>query len=112
MKDDFILYTLQNRPLDHLVIIAQALNYSVCELQIIVPFWVALFQTSAQVILGALMCLLAVIRCIRESLQMYRVTKRFEISRYLSLLARDGMVNFLAYVHTVLRAIFFPMPPD
>ena len=113
MTDDFVLCTLQNRPLDHLVIIAQVLNYSICEFQIVVLFSVILLQTAAQVILGTLMCLLAVIQSIRESLQMYRVTERFEISRYLSLLTRDGILYFLAYVHSlVLRAIPFPMLPD
>ena len=109
MTDDFVLCTLQNRPLDHLVIIAQVLNYSICEFQIVVLFSVILLQTAAQVILGTLMCLLAVIQSIRESLQMYRVTKRFEISRYLSLLTRDGILYFLAYVH-VLSFGLFPFP--
>ena len=38
---------------------------------------------------------------------MYRATKRFEISRYLSLLTRDGMIYFLAYVQTLA---FEPFP--
>ena len=79
------------------------LDYSVCESQIVVPLSVILFQAAAQAILGALMCLLAVIRFVRESLQMYRVTKRFEISRYLSLLTRDGILYFLAYVHPLVH---------
>ena len=98
MTDNFILCTLLNRPLDQLVTIAQVLDYSVCEFQNIVPFSIIVLQTAAEVILGTLMCLLAVIRFIRESLQMYRVTKQFEISRYLSLLTRDGILYFLGYV--------------
>ena len=40
---------------------------------------------------------------------MYKVTKRFEISRYLSLLTRDGMLYFLAYV-LALSLDPFPFP--
>ena len=98
MTDNLILCTLLNRPLDQLIIIAEVLDYSVCESQAVVPFSLIVLQPAAQVILGTLMCLLAIIRFIRESLQMYRVTKQFEISRYLSLLTRDGILYFLVYV--------------
>ena len=111
-KDNFILCTLKNKSLDHLISITQVLDYSVCELQItVVPLSVVLLQATTQIILGTLMCFLAVIRFIRESLQMYRVTKRFKISRYLSLLARDGMVYFHAYVLPLfLVPCSFPFP--
>ena len=32
---------------------------------------------------------------------MYRITKQFEISHYLSILTRDGMLYFLVYVHSL-----------
>ena len=50
------------------------------------------------VALDTLICLLVVIRFARESLQMYKVSKQFQVSRYLSLLVRDGMFYYLAYV--------------
>lgn len=45
------------------------------------------------------MCLLVGVQSIRQSLQIYRATKRFELGRYVSLLAREGLFYFLAYVH-------------
>ena len=95
--------------LGQLVIITQVLDHSVCEFLNVVSFSDILLRTAAQVILGTLMCLLAVIRFIRESLQMYRIAKRFEISRYLSLLTRDGILYFLACVHP-LSFNPFPFP--
>ena len=109
VRDIFMLCTLKNSPLDRTVILVQVLDLSICEHQNAVSFWLVLLQTIAQTTLGTLMCLLAIIRFIRESLQMYKVTKRFEISRYLSLLTRDGMAYFLAYVH-VLSFHLFPFP--
>ena len=50
------------------------------------------------VALDTLICLLVVIRFARESLQMYKVSKQFQVSRYLSFLARDGIFYFLVYV--------------
>ena len=107
MKDTFILCTLRNKPLDHLIIVAQVLDYSTCELQNVVPISVVLLRTVTPAILGTLMCLLAVIQFTRESLQMYRATKQFEISCYLSLLTRDGILYFLVYVHPLS---FDPFP--
>ena len=109
VTDNLILCMLLNRPLDQLMIITQVLDYSICESQVVVPFSVVVLQPAAQVILGTLMCLLAVIRFIRESLQMYRVIKRFDISRYLSLLTRDSILYFLSYVYA-LSFDPFPFP--
>ena len=64
---------------------------------------------AVQITLGALMCLLVAIQFVRQSLQMYRVTKRFELNRYMSLLTREGMFYFLAYVH-VSPFDFFVLP--
>ena len=55
--------------------------------------------TVVQIALGVLTSLLVAIEFIRQSLQMYRVTKRFELSHYMNLLMREGMFYFLAYVH-------------
>ena len=102
---------MQNRHLDHVIAIAQVLDYSVCEPQQVVPHSLTLLENTTQAILATLMCLLTVIRLIRELLQMYRITKQFEISHYLSLLTRDGMLYFLAYVHALLFNLSFPMLP-
>ena len=101
MKDDFISSTLQNKPLGRIGTITQVLDYSICESQNAVPLSVTFLQDAAQITLDTLICLLAVIRFIKESLQMYKVTRLIEISRYFRLLTRDGILYCLAYVHTL-----------
>ena len=78
--------------------IAQVLDFSFCVLQNGFPIWPEAV-TAIQITLGGLMCLLVAIQFIRQSLEMYKVTKRFELSRYMNLLAKEGMFYFLAYVH-------------
>lgn len=56
------------------------------------------FQTSAQLALGAWMCLLVVIQFIKESVRMYRVGKQFLFSEYQKLLVWEGVVYFTWYV--------------
>ena len=86
---------------DHIAVVTQVLDYSVCKLRSGTPLWVVDVIDIVQITLGALMCLLVLVRFVRHSYQMYRATKRFELSRYMNLLARDGLVYFLAYVHPV-----------
>ena len=79
------------------MVIAQVLDFSFCMLQNGFPVWLEAV-TAVQITLGALMCLLVTIQFIRQSLHMYQVTKRFEPSRYMNLVAREGLLYFLAYV--------------
>ena len=65
------------------------------------PIWLEI-KDVAQIVLGASMCLLIIIRFTRESLQMYGVAKQFRLSCYMDVLFREGMVYFLAYVHVSL----------
>ena len=83
---------------DYIAIVVQVLDFSLCVMQYS-PFVLGLLVDSAQIALGALMCLLVVIQFIRESLQMYKATKRLQLSRYTKLLVREGMIYFLTYVH-------------
>ena len=68
---------------------------------------VILLVGSAELALGALMCLLVVVQFIRELLQIYKATKRFRPNHYTILLVREGMIYFLAYVHV---SSFLPYP--
>ena len=77
---------------------AQVLDFSFCVQQNTSPIW-SLLVNSAQITLGALICLLVVIQFIKEALQMYNATKHFHLNRYMNLLVREGMIYFLAYVH-------------
>lgn len=53
---------------------------------------------SAQIALGALMYILVAARFIKEALQMYKATKRFELNHYTILFMRESMIYFLVYV--------------
>ena len=63
--------------------------------------------------LSALMCLLVVIQLIREALQMYKATKRFQLNGYMNLLVWEGMIYFLTYVDVssflFLSFLLFPL---
>ena len=71
------------------------------------PIWSEITD-SAQLALGVLMCLLVAIQFIKQSLQMYKATKQFRVNHYMTLLAREGMVYFLAYVHSLYLLVRIP----
>ena len=106
MKHHVILCTLHTLSLNRIVVIVQALDFSFCDFQFGVPPWVIAVVDAVQITLGALMCLLVIIRFVRESLQMYTVTRRFELSRYMNLLTRDGVFYFLGHVHVLFFDLF------
>ena len=51
-----------------------------------------------QITHSAALCVLGVIQVMRQSLQLYRATKQWQLNRYMSLLARQGILSFFAYV--------------
>lgn len=74
--------------------------------------WIDVAMDIVQITLGGLMCLLLAIQFIKESLQMYRATRRLELSRYVNLLVREGMFYFIAYVHILLFNLFLMLMVD
>ena len=85
----------------HTVGTSQILDYSICVAQP-EPF---LFRRWAQVgaILqiahGAATCILVAVEFVRQSLQMYRVTKQWQLNRYMNLLAKQAILYFFVYVY-------------
>ncbi|KAF8558596.1 hypothetical protein OG21DRAFT_1481290 [Imleria badia] len=74
----------------------QVLNFSFCLVEFEAsPIW-ADVRNSLQFVLAAVMWLLVIAKFIRNSYQMYKMTKEWRISRYLNLFAREGMLYFLA----------------
>lgn len=98
--------TEQLPPFLNIVIIDQVLDFRFCVIQPGLAMWLEMAQI-VQITLGATMCLLVAVQFIRESLQIYKVTKRFQVNRYMNLLAREGMIYFLAYVHVLTLHILF-----
>ncbi|KAF8553299.1 hypothetical protein OG21DRAFT_1485499 [Imleria badia] len=68
------------------------------------PVW-ANEAAILQITHGAAMCILAIFQFVRQSLQMYRVTKQWQLNRYMSLLVKQGILYFFAYV-----LMLFPSP--
>ena len=89
------------------MVTAQVLDFSFCVPQYGFPILTEALG-AAQITLGALMCLLVAIQFVRQSLQMYKVARRFELNRYMNLLTREGMFYFLAYVHVSPLTTCFP----
>ena len=81
-----------------IVVIEQASGFSFCNFQFSTPLWVVAVTGAVQIALGALMCLLVIVRFVRESIRIYKAATRFELSRYVSLLTRDGVLYFFGYV--------------
>ena len=80
---------------NHTEVTTQVLDYSFCVTQLDLSTW-AVAIDAVQVTLGALMCLFVIVQFFKQSLEMYRATKRFHLSCYMNLLAREGMFYFLA----------------
>ena len=75
------------------------LGFSLCLLQ---PNIGIQILDAVQITIAVIMCLLVAAQFIKESLQMYKATKRFQLNRYMNLLVGEGMIYFLAYVHLFL----------
>lgn len=58
-----------------------------------------------QLVPGAVTCILVVIQFVRQSLQMYRATKQWQLNQYMNLLFREGILYFLMYVVSFLRSL-------
>ncbi|KAI9566850.1 hypothetical protein HD554DRAFT_1070249 [Boletus coccyginus] len=57
--------------------------------------WVKV-NSVIQMVNGAAVCILAIAQFVKQSLQMYRVTRQWELSRYMGLLVKQGIFYFLA----------------
>ena len=51
-----------------------------------------------QITHGTAMCMLALFQFVRQSYQMYRVTKQWQLNRYMNLLVGQGILYFIVYV--------------
>ena len=69
--------------------------------------WVKL-TAILQITHGAVTCMLAIVKFVRESLEMYHATKTWQLNQYMSLLVKQGILYFLVYV---LSCPFSACPP-
>ena len=80
-----------------LVYISQLLDITVCNVVYGAPAWSSAC-TINQFILGTAMCTLVTVKFVKDSLQMYQATRKWQLNRYMNHLVRDGLLYFLVYV--------------
>ncbi|KAI9566851.1 hypothetical protein HD554DRAFT_2272914 [Boletus coccyginus] len=73
----------------------QILDFSFCMVDPTSFMWVKV-NSVIQMMNGAAVCILAIAQFVKQSLQMYRVTRRWELNRYMGLLVKQGIFYFLA----------------
>jgi hypothetical protein len=75
----------------------QILDFSFCVVEPTAQIWTKV-ATILQITHATAVCILALVQFVRQSLQMYRVTKQWQINQYIGLLVREGILYFLVYV--------------
>lgn len=79
------------------VLIPPAPDPTVCVIQYHSWNW-GRYSAVPVVVLQGLMCLLAIYQSLRQSLQLYRATGRWQFNKYFKLLLHQGVLYFLMYV--------------
>ena len=92
----------------HIAVTAQVLDFSFCVIESGSPIW-AVVNDSLQFAVATVICLLVAAQFIRQSLQLYKMTNRWQLDGYVNLFAKEGVVYFLAYVH-IPSFLFQPVP--
>ncbi|KAF8120021.1 hypothetical protein EV363DRAFT_1439617 [Boletus edulis] len=77
-------------------ITSQVLDFSFCATDYLASPVLANVVDSVPIPLAVTMCLLVTAQFIRQSLQMYKATKQSQLSRYMNLFVKEGMLYFLA----------------
>ena len=81
----------------------QILDFSICVVDPTSLIWAEVYSIL-QITHGAAMFILVIVSFVRESLQMYRMTRQWQCNQYVSLLVKQGILYFLVYVPShVLR---------
>jgi hypothetical protein len=81
----------------HTVHTTQILDFSFCVWQNELPSLTNVVSIL-QMTHAAAMCILAIAQFVRQSLQMRRATKVWQLNRYMNLLVKQGILYFLGYV--------------
>ncbi|KAN0092658.1 hypothetical protein V8E55_003442, partial [Tylopilus felleus] len=88
--------------LDRTVVTVQILDFSICTVPYSLwPAWVYV-AFILQITHGVTTCILVTIEFVRQSLQMYQVTKQWQLNRYMSLLVKQAVLYFFVYVHLLI----------
>jgi hypothetical protein len=63
-----------------------------------VPFMLKVYQVIPRFILGAMLLILAVTQTLKQSVNMYKAKKEWQLNRYMERLVKDGILYFLVNV--------------
>ncbi|KAI9570975.1 hypothetical protein HD554DRAFT_291960 [Boletus coccyginus] len=88
--------SINDKRVEHFVI-DQILDISICEGDPVAHTWISV-AAILQITEGVAMSSLVILQFVQQSVHMYRMTKRWEINRYMNLLVKQGALYFLAYV--------------
>lgn len=88
----------------------QVLNMSFCNPTYTIASQLGAYKYIPRLTLSALLLALAVGRYCYEAVQTYRVTKRWQVNRYINLLVREGVLYFLGYVPWALVFVLLSRP--
>ena len=75
----------------------QILDFSFCVVQTAPPTWDNM-AAILQITHGIAMCILVIIQGVRQSLQMYHVTKQWQLNRYMKMLVQQEILYFFVCV--------------
>lgn len=87
----------------HTAFIIQTFNSSVCIVEPSSPISTKP-GTILRIINGTAIFVFAIVQFVRQSLLMYRVTKQWQINRYMNILVKQGILYFFVYVY-LLRCV-------
>jgi len=85
--------------------ITQVLNSTTCGYSFIhnVPILLGVYCAVPRFLVSAMLLILVVARTLKESVDMYKATKQWQLNRYLNMFLRDGIFYFL--VNTVYNIL-------
>ncbi|KAF8435744.1 hypothetical protein L210DRAFT_2505713 [Boletus edulis BED1] len=81
------------------VTIVRVLDFSFCSDSFVnIPPLHQVYTAAPRFVLGTALIVLAVFRSLKQTMEMYTVTKQWQPNRYMEQLVRDGTLYFFAYV--------------
>lgn len=98
-----------------LVTVVQIQDFSVCIVAMnnldINPLSLTYASIIPRIVFGITIFTLALTQTLKESVGMYKATKRWQLNQYVKLLVKDGILYFLVYVFLLSIYSFHPLPP-
>ena len=85
------------------VTVVRVLDFSLCYYSSDTAPYLATYITIPRQILGVVLLILAATKTLKQSIDMYKATKHWESNKYMTLLARDGILYFFLYVFFFFR---------